>query len=70
MGVCLGRIGYGENGNIWIFIYYINVKGEFLLIGVFILGWGFFYDSLVMIEDYDGCKVFYFLIKNNMLDMY
>ena len=65
-----GRIGYGENGNTWIPTYYTNAKGEPSLIGASTLGWGLPYDSSVMIEDYDGRKVPYSPIKNNMLDMY
>lgn len=45
-------------------------KGEPSLIGASTLGWGLPYDSSVMIEDYDGRKVPYSPIKNNMLDMY
>lgn len=65
-----GKIGYGENGNVWVPAFYKNGNSEPTLIGAPSLGWGLPYDSSVMIEDYDGRKIPYSPIKNNMLDMY
>ena len=65
-----GRIGYGENGNMWVPTLYKNAQGDPTLIGASGLGWGVPYDSSIMIEDYDGRKIPYSPRKNNMLDMY
>ncbi len=64
-----GRVSY-NNGNTWIPVFYKNANGDPTLIGASTLGWGPAYDSSVMIEDFDGRKIPYSPLKNNMLDMY
>lgn len=65
-----GKIGYGENNNAWIPAFYRNKNGDPSVIGGPTLGWGLPYDSSVMIEDFDGRKIPYSPIKDNMLDMF
>ena len=65
-----GRIYTSPDGNIWNTAFKLNSAGEPTLIGASTLGWGPKYDSSILIEDYDGRKIPYTPIKDNILDMY